>query len=342
MLAPLFSAQRISIFGRMKILLRWILIFLIVFPTQTAHAWSEGGHHLIAAIAFSLLTDQEQAKLLAVLKQHPRFAEDFVPPDKLANEEERTRWLVGRSGYWPDVARRQPKYHRSTWHYELGPTIVLGNADGIEVPQRPGSLPLDATLETQELYLSQAVELCRKVLADKSQPAGDRAIALCWIGHLVADAHQPCHAGSLYMEKVFVKKDGDRGANSIPTKQRQNMHALWDQLLGDEFAQRTNRRRFVEITSSPQLTEIGRIAVSIPGGLDPLIWLGESRKAAIENVYAPEVLDSLSIVSRGISEKPESVELSEAYLKNAGRVAQVRAVEAAYRLAGVWKSSMHE
>jgi hypothetical protein len=317
-----------------------ILILLLVVPPKGCFAWSEGGHHLIAAIAFSLLTDQERNELLVVLKQHPRYAEDFVPPEKLANDEERTRWLVGRAGYWPDVARRQPKYHRSTWHYELGPTIVLGNADGIEVPQRPGSLPLDATLETQDLYLSQAVELCRKVLSDQSQPAGDRAIALCWIGHLVADAHQPCHAGSLYMEKVFVKKDGDRGANGIPTKQRQNMHALWDQLLGDGFAQRTNRRRFAEITSSPQLTEIGQIAVSIPGGLDPLAWLGESRKAAIENVYAPEVLDSLSIVSRGIAEKPEVLEVSEPYLKNAGRVAQVRAVEAAYRLAEIWKECM--
>ena len=325
----------------MSKLLRLIFAVLLVFPPQSAQAWSEGGHHLIAAIAFSLLTNQEQAELLAVLKQHPRFAEDFVPPDKLANDEERTRWIVGRAGYWPDVARKQPKYHRSTWHYELGPTIVLGKPDGIAVPDRPGSLPLDATLETQDLHLSQAVELCRKILSDKSQPAGDRAIALCWIGHLVADAHQPCHAGSLYMEKVFVKKDGDRGANSIPTKQRQNMHALWDQLLGDEFAQRTNRRRFAEITSSPQLTEIGRIAVSIPGGLDPLVWLGESRKTAIEHVYTPEVLDSLSIVSRGIAEKPEVLELSEPYLKNSGRVAQVRAVEAAHRLAAVWKSGIN-
>lgn len=232
-----------------------ILILFLVLPPRTCFAWSEGGHHLIAVIAFSLLAEHERAELIAVLKQHPRFAEDFVPPESLPNEEERTRWLVGRAGYWPDVARRQPKYHRSTWHYELGPTIVLGNADGIEVPKRPGSLPLDATLESQDLYLSQAIELCRKVLSDKSQPAGDRAIALCWIGHLVADSHQPCHAGSLYMENVFVKKDGDRGANSIPTKQRQNMHALWDQLLGDEFALRTNRRRFTEITSSPQLTE---------------------------------------------------------------------------------------
>ena len=325
----------------MSRLLRLFSVLFLVFQSQTVHAWSESGQHLIAAIAFSLLTDQEQSVLLAVLKQYPTFAKNFVQSEKIENEEERTRWLVGCASYWPYVARKQPKYHRSTWHYELGPTIVMGNSGGSDVPNRPGALPIDATLETQNLYLSQAVELCRKVLSDKSQPAEDRAIALCLLGHLVADSHQPCHAGSFYMEKVFVKKDGDRGSNRIPTKQRQNMHALWEQLLGDEFAQRTNSRRFAEITSSPQLPEIGTIAVSIPGGLDPLVWLGASRKVAIENVYAPEVLDSLSIVARGIAEKPETVELSEPYLKNAGRVAQVRAVEAAYRLAGVWRKCIN-
>lgn len=72
-----------------------ILVFLL--PVQLCLAWSEGGHHLIAAVAFSLLTENERAELLAVLKEHPRYAEDFVPPEKLPNEEERIRWIVGRS-----------------------------------------------------------------------------------------------------------------------------------------------------------------------------------------------------------------------------------------------------
>jgi len=314
-----------------------ILILLLIVPPGPCFAWSEGGHHLIAAIAFSLLTNQEQADLLDVLKQHPRYAEDFVPPEKLPNEEEKIRWLVGRSGYWPDVARRQPIYHRSTWHYELGPSLVLGDRTKLLVPDRPGALPVDATLETQELHIAQAIQLCRKVLSDKTQDAGQRAVALCWIGHLVADSHQPCHAGSLYMEGVFEKKDGDRGANSIPTKQRQNMHALWDQLLGQDFALRTTRRRYAEIVTSPELTARGEQALSLAGGLDPQVWLEESRKLAVEQVYTPEVLEPLNVVVRGLVEKPQEITLSEAYLKNAGEVAQVRATEAAYRLAGVWR-----
>jgi hypothetical protein len=292
---------------------------------------------LIAAVAFSLLTEKEQAELISVLQKHPRYAEDFVPPEKLPNEEEKIRWLVGRSGYWPDVARRQPIYHRSTWHYELGPSLVLGDRTKLLVPDRPGALPVDATLETQELHIAQAIQLCRKVLSDKTQDAGQRAVALCWIGHLVADSHQPCHAGSLYMEGVFEKKDGDRGANSIPTKQRQNMHALWDQLLGQDFALRTTRRRYAEIVTSPELTARGEQALSLAGGLDPQVWLEESRKLAVEQVYTPEVLEPLNVVVRGLVEKPQEITLSEAYLKNAGEVAQVRATEAAYRLAGVWR-----
>ncbi|MFZ4082912.1 MAG: hypothetical protein ACOYKN_16920 [Pirellula sp.] len=58
-----------------------ILVFLL--PSQLCHAWSEGGHHLIAAVAFSLLTEKEQAELISVLQKHPRYAEDFVPPDEL-------------------------------------------------------------------------------------------------------------------------------------------------------------------------------------------------------------------------------------------------------------------
>jgi hypothetical protein len=321
---------------------RFIVFILIVFTILPAKlfAWSEGGHHLIAAVAFSLLSDKEKTELLQVLKQHPRFAEDFVAPEKLPNEEEKTRWLVGRSGYWADVARRQPKYHRSTWHYELGASLIIGSNENLLVPDRPGALPIDATLETQELHIAQALELCRRVLKDKSQTPSDRAIALCWIGHLVADAHQPCHAGSLYMEGVFIERDGDRGANRIPTKQKQNMHALWDQLLGEKFAMTSMRRRYAEIVTNDELRKVGESAVS--KGLDPQIWLEESRQLATEHVYTPIVLEHLTRVSRGLVDKPEVLDLPEEYLKNAGRIAQIRATEAGFRLAGVWKEGLND
>ena len=236
-----------------------VLILLLAVPPKAAFSWSEGGHHIISLMAFDLLNKGEQAKLVAILEKHPRFAEDFLPPEKLPNDEEVLRWRIGRAGYWPDIARRQPKYHRSTWHYELGPTLVIGDPANMKEPERPGVLPINATLETQSLYIAQALTLCGNTLADAKQPETDRALALCWIAHLVADAHQPCHAGSLYMEKVFVEEDGDRGANRIITKQKKNMHALWDQLLGDSFTLNGTRKRIVEITGDNELRQLKEI-----------------------------------------------------------------------------------
>lgn len=314
----------------MRNLICTFLAFTIVLQPIPALAWSEGGHHIIALMAFDLLSKDEQTKLLAVLEQHPRYKEDFEPPEKLPNDQEVTRWRVGRAGYWPDVARRQPKYHRSTWHYELGAALAIGN---VQPPSRPGPLPPDATLETQELYVSQAIDLCRTKLRNAGSTE-DKALALCWMAHLVADAHQPCHAGSLYAEGIFTENDGDRGANRIPTKQRGNMHALWDQLLGDRFTLDGTRKRIVEITSDAELVELAIKAGKVN---DQQVWLEESRQLATEHVYTPEVLRSLDMVRRGFVEKPETINLSEEYLKNAGRVAQRRAIEAAYRLAAEWR-----
>lgn len=324
----------------MKQALCAFLIALIVLQSGPAFAWSEGGHHIIALMAFRLLTPEEQTKLLSILEKHPRYEQDFAPPKGLPNDDEIRNWRVGRAGYWPDVARNQPEYHRSTWHYELGSALVIGDAAKVKVPERPGALPEDATMKTQELYISQALELCKKTLADSTKSDEDRALAICWIAHLVADAHQPCHAGSLYMEGVFAESDGDRGANRILVKQRGNLHALWDQLLGNRFTLGDINRRISEIASDAELREKTRQTLAGEKSLDPQIWLAESRASAVENVYMAEVTDSLKLVTRGVIDKPAELELTEGYLKNAGRIAQIRSSQAAHRLAETWRLAL--
>ena len=80
----------------MKKMLCVILSILFVLPPLPAFAWSEGGHHIIALMAFDLLNREEKAKLVAILEKHPRFTEDFSPPEKLPNDEEVTRWRILR------------------------------------------------------------------------------------------------------------------------------------------------------------------------------------------------------------------------------------------------------
>jgi hypothetical protein len=83
-------------------------------------------------------------------------------------------------------------------------------------------------------------------------------------------------------------EDGDRGAKRILTKQKKNMHALWDQLLGDEFTLNGTRKRIVEITGDADVVAKGRFAISTSGGLDPQHWLAESRAAARHQSIAIE------------------------------------------------------
>jgi S1/P1 Nuclease len=257
---------------------------------------------------------------LRILKEHPRFAEDFKIPGNVKNAN---HWLIGRAGYWPDVVRSGTgkSFSRPAWHYQLGACDVIGTVSNI--PAFPGPLPTDATLETQELHIAQALQLCKQVLHSPTESDSNKAIAICWLCHLVADAHQPCHAGSLYVEHVFDSKDGDRGANSIPTKQSKNMHALWDGLLGRDFNEGDVNRRIAEF----QKTEF------TVGLTNPDQWLQESRNAAKSDVYTVGVLEPITVAMRGKTNKISELDLSEAYLKNAGHVAQIRAFEAAARLA---------
>lgn len=100
------------------------------------------------------------------------------------------------------------------------------------------------------------------------------------------------------------------------------------------------RRRYAEIVTNDDLKAVGEKAVS--KGLDPHIWLEESWQLAVQHVYTPVVIENLGHVARGLVSKPEVIELPEEYLKNAGRVAQIRATEAGYRLAAVWKECLSE
>ncbi len=315
-----------------------VVCLMLCLVVQPCVAWHEPGHHIVALLAYDLLSKQEREQLQAILREHPRFKEDFTPSGSKSNNpqdakpvtpEERERWVIGRAGYWPDVARSQPNYNRPTWHYQLGATLTIG--DPPNVPKNPGPAPADATLETQELHIAQAVEVCRAVLRDKTRSTSDRAIAICWLVHLVGDAHQPCHAGSLYVAGAF--SEGDRGANSIPTKQSKNLHALWDGLLGSQYDAGDIRRRCEVIREDRVRWTNAAAAAKKENGLNPLTWLSESAEVGRSHVYTPEVLEPVQAVARGLTTTVAVTELSDGYLTSAGDVARKQAALAGHRLA---------
>lgn len=52
--------------------------------------------------------------------------------------------------------------------------------------------------------------------------------------------------------------------------------------------------------------------------------------------------NGMETITNSIGMKPELIELPEDYFKNAGRVAQIPATEAGYRLAAVWRQCFGE
>lgn len=301
---------------------------LFVLFSGPAHSFSESGHHVIAELAFARLDKDLQATLIAVLKEHPRYAEDLKSP---ANVLDRNGSLIGRASYWPEVASEHEKWSRPTWHYELAATDSVGDIES--VPALPGPLPESANLDTQELHIAQAVELCRKIIADPEAAMSDKAIAICWICHLVVDAHQPCHAGSLYVEHVFPQ--GDRHATAIRVEPGGNLHALWDGLLEKRF-QRADVWRLKQKISGVMFAAMYDVH-DLPETLAPETWLAESRNFARKYVYTSEVMDPITVAMRGRSTEIQTINLSEEYLETAGSIARIRAYQASFRLAEILK-----
>lgn len=313
-----------------------VLLCAVIFAAgaRTCPGWWESGHHLIALMAFDDLSTADQQRLVTLLHSHPRFADDFRPPEGIQNG---MRWQIGRTGYWPDVARGQPAFDRPNWHFQLGASLAIG--ENLDVPKTPGPLPDSADLESPDLHIAQAFQLCRAVMADENQSPANRAIAICWLAHLAGDSHQPCHAGSLYFEKVFPK--GDRGANSIPTKQHENLHAFWDSLHGPVFDEADVERQIREIRSDAVIWNDAQTTSASFEDDRILQWLTESRKASVAAVYTPVVLNAVRAAQRSGTELVETIDLPPDYIQHASRIAQRRAAFAAHRLARVWRECLN-
>lgn len=210
-----------------------------------ANAWNDTGHLLMARLTFAGLSAGERTALLEVLAHHPRYGEDFEArvPASIRRAGAADEWLFAQASIWPDTVRRfdhvrSPgarerlieRYHHGPWHYV---NIVLEvDAAGayVDPMTRIRVLPVPAAEGPDNI-----IEALDELTAGwRSASEADRAVALCWILHLVADLHQPLHAATLVAPGTLV--GGDRGGNEIRVSGTgdagRNLHAVWDAALG--------------------------------------------------------------------------------------------------------------
>lgn len=314
-----------------------LMVFVALLCSQQALAWDSVGHRLTTRIALHYLEESTARYLQEILQEHPRFQQDFVDqmPSSIArgDEVEQRAWLLGQAAFWPDIARgiiesEREKYNRPNWHYIDG-AWLRGEAD-TQGNTYLGVSPLDDILgevvnsEDEVANIMNALDYNAALLSSEETSPDLRAVALCWVLHLVGDIHQPLHVGSLYTANRF--SNGDRGGNGIQTDDG-TLHARWDRALS---AAGVNPSLEVILEQHSQTLQDMEESEDEEWSL----WMKESRALLLNTVYSEEMKTSI-LRSDDSSAEAETFTLSESYVDTMEYHAQLRLALAGRRLS-IW------
>jgi hypothetical protein len=268
------------------------LVVLVLGYAAPAIGWNDTGHMVAALIAYDELPAEERAAVGVLLHKHPRFTADFMPnlPRGLRRAAaEQDRWYFAFAATWPDVARRFDnvgaaherdvlirRYHRGSWHYINLPTY-LRPADAQLLRKPTPAITGSFWQSDADLNVVQALQRVTHTLCSANAADDERALALSWLLHLLADLHQPLHTTALYAADRLP--NGDRGGNDIAIRGGGNLHALWDGALG-------NDRRWRRIET---LAAQDRVALDWAAVIDFAAWAEQGRELADRVVYSQAI-----------------------------------------------------
>jgi len=311
-----------------------LLACIVPAEFSALQAWNGAGHRTIASILFRRLPEARREELAGLLRDHPRFQDDFAAfmPDSVrtGDREMQSEWLLQQASTWPDLIRSGPPertaFNRPLWHY-LPRAFYLTEPDpqfraGVEATLNSRLDPVGGT-ENQELNGPQAFQANLKVLNDETAPRPARAVALCWVLHVGQDLHQPCHTSSLYRPGPLA--EGDRGANNIKTGERSNLHSVWDGPLGPDERYETCRNTAVVALAGAPSDTLNQPVDTAAKELEK--WLAEGTTFERDAVYIGEVRDAILAASGAVT-----VNLSADYLRNVRKVSDRRILDAGIRL----------
>jgi len=319
------NIQRIKLVGEAwKVVLRCVTLALLILSLsllpQPALAWNTAGHRLSALIAWQQLDQNMRQRITHILVRHPDY----------------NRWIARSKGIdfeaaafleastWPDDIKNDPRFydvdedvatpplpgfpdklrHRD-WHYINRP-----------LAHTPKGLHSFGQLDTQ-------IEILSKLIGDTKQGHEQRAYALPWLIHLIADAHQPLHVVSRYDAKGRGDEGGNRFFIEQPLYSRRSsmsLHAYWDDLPGPPWLRGDRLEKLAASIVAFHPPPAAR------GNTD--LWLQESWVIASDKAY-PAGDDPVST-------------LTAAFHAQAYALAQQRIAEAGYRLAARLKELLRE
>lgn len=297
---------------RIRPLMRaWLAVTtLLLFACPPALAWNAAGHRLSALIAWQQLDNTTQSKITRLLIAHP----------------DREKWAArGKS----NDAALDAFLGASTWPDEIRSDYRFYDQDDTPTPALPGFPDterhrdwhyINRSLSSMQRTTGSQGQLDKRLLTlsaivgDPNASIPERAYALPWLIHLVADAHQPLHVVSRYDRHGASDEGGNRLRVETPLHPRlssMNLHAYWDDLPGPPWlhGDRLKHLAAMIVANHPPTN----IATS------PQRWLDESFAFAKENAYP-------------VDDNPTPT-ISEEFHRRALSIAQKRIAEAGYRLA---------
>jgi len=279
-------------------------------------AWNRAGHMAMGAIAYDDLqrtSPATVARVVAILRQHPQYESRWKPQLGSMSVQDQERYLFMLAARWPDDIRGDSAFDHPTWHY-------------IDYPYRPPGQPSSVPAPPPDKDNMIAAFQRNVAMVQSAALDAEKAVAMCWIFHLIGDSHQPLHTVSLFTTQF---PDGDRGGNLFyirpdpSSPATQNLHAYWDNiLLADDTFGPAQARATALANAHPRksLDELARSA-------DFETWTRqESFDLAVSAVYRQGNL-------KGSSDKNQGTPLPPGYESDAKGIAERRLALSAYRLA---------
>lgn len=294
-------------------MMKRVLPFLVVLGLllgKPLFGWHDAGHMIVPLIAKDHLYPETRKKvdeLLAVLA--PAFPDtaDFV-----------------RASVWGDLLRNGGLNAMSAWHFS-------------ELPYDPDHVLTDSDIAfykgKREGEIVMALNECKKTLGDRNAGTWEKAFALRWIIHLIADIHEPLHCCTLF--NLYFPK-GDRGGNLYAVRDSlgHNLHMMWDAGCGAlpvisylEYSDAPNHLRSEALRGLAQewQKQHPRNKFAQLGQKNFEAWAEESHYLAIHHAY---------------KDMPMGGTPSTAYLNQARDVVMRQLVLAGYRLADILNESL--
>lgn len=317
-----------SLFARKFLTYRYriALFLIIILYTNNCLAWNAATHKIIAEIAWQSLEPDRRILLTELLRHHPRYRADLQKnmPENYAGTSKQAKWVFRQAAVWPDqiintTSQLRSLYHQPGWHYINFPKFIDNQvlSTNENLSPHPDRRPVNQYNIVQALHHN--VEQINSHLVLPEQ----KAIALCWILHLVGDIHQPLHAASLYNTEIFP--NGDRGGNLVRiwrTTGATNLHRVWDSVLGRAQSPRQIEQKARHLLNRP-----------INGKLvfDPYLWARQSHQLARKSAYRDDLL--MQIQQQSSHRKQRKIKLDSDYIRQARIIARQQSLLAGLRAA---------